>query len=244
MSRNGKPIGTRKRNHRAPYVGGFFAHSTAEVSPEARIGEDTKIWQFAQVREGAKIGRQCILGKDVYVDSHVFIGDNVKVQNGVSIYHGVTIEDGVFCGPHCVFTNDKLPRAVNPDGSLKGTDDWAVFFTWVKMGASIGAHATIVCGTIIGRWAMVGAGSVVTRDIPDYGLVYGNPARLHGFVCACGSLLTRDMATREIPGQVRMRCTKCEANIAIPARDYALLREYDGKESSPPLTDQFPARAA
>jgi len=139
----------------------FFAHATADVSPQADIGEGTKIWQHCQVREGAVIGRNCILSKGVYIDTGVRIGNNVKIQNGISVYHGVTLQDGVFCGPHCVFTNDRQPRSINPDGSLKSADDWVVSETLVKTGASIGAHATIVCGTTIGRWAMIGAGAVV-----------------------------------------------------------------------------------
>lgn len=166
-----------------------FIHSTADVSPAASVGEGTKIWQDCQVREGAVIGRDCVLGKGVYIDAGVRVGDNVKIQNGVSVYSGVTLEDGVFCGPGSVFTNDKEPRAVNPDGSLKGSGDWAVGRTLVRYGASIGANATIVCGVTIGRWAMVGAGAVVTRDVPDHGLVLGNPARLRGFVCSCGGRL-------------------------------------------------------
>jgi acetyltransferase-like isoleucine patch superfamily enzyme len=164
-------------------------HPTADVSPRAQIGEGSSIWHQAQVREGARIGRNCILSKGVYVDAGVILGDNVKVQNYVSIYHGVTIDDGVFCGPHCVFTNDKQPRAINPDSSLKAADDWTLSETRVKTGASIGANAVIVCGVTVGTWAMIGAGSVVTCDVPDHGLVFGNPARLHGFVCACGHQL-------------------------------------------------------
>ena len=168
---------------------GVKIHDTADVSDQAKIGAGTAIWHQAQVRGGAIIGPNCILGKGVYVDTGVTIGENVKVQNYVSIYHGVMIEDGVFCGPHCVFTNDKVPRAVNPDGSLKRDDDWAISTTLIRQGASIGAGATIVCGVTIGCWAMVGAGAVVTRDVPDHGLVWGNPARLHGFVCRCGGRL-------------------------------------------------------
>jgi acetyltransferase-like isoleucine patch superfamily enzyme len=141
------------------------------------------------VREDAQIGRNCILSKGVYVDAGVVLGDNVKVQNYVSIYHGVTIEDGVFCGPHCVFTNDRRPRAINPDGSLQTGTDWTVGKTLVRTGASIGANAVIVCGITVGAWAMIGAGSVVTRDVPDHGLMFGNPARLRGFVCRCGGRL-------------------------------------------------------
>lgn len=166
-------------------------HATAEVSAEAEIGEGSSIWHQAQVREGARIGRKCIVGKGSYVDAGVILGDNVKVQNYVSIYHGVTLEEGVFCGPHCVFTNDKRPRAINADGTLKGTDDWKLSETLVKKGAAIGANGVIVCGVTVGAWAMIGAGSVVTRDVPDYGLVCGNPARLIGFVCPCGERLSR-----------------------------------------------------
>ena len=190
-----------------------FVHPTADVSPEAAIGEGTKIWHHCQVREKAVIGVSCILSKGVYVDIGVRIGNNVKIQNGISIYHGVIIEDGVFCGPHCVFTNDKEPRAINPDGSPKSGTDWQVDQTLVKMGASIGAHATIVCGITIGCWAMIGAGAVVTHDVPDYGLVYGNPARLRGFVCPCGERLMTD---KEQPDVIEMRCSNCHATIVIP----------------------------
>ena len=196
----------------------FFVHPTSDVSPEASIGKGTKIWQHCQVREQAKIGQSCILSKGVYVDAGVHIGNNVKIQNGISVYHGVTLEDGVFCGPHCVFTNDRRPRAINPDGTLKSADDWMVSETLVKTGASIGAHATIVCGTTIGQWAMVGAGSVVTRDVPDFGLVYGNPARLHGFVCPCGEKLPE---ASEMSGDaVSLACAQCGRRTSIPRRVY------------------------
>ena len=187
-------------------------HPTADVSPEAQIGAGTAIWHQCQVREETKIGANCILSKGVYVDAGVMIGNHVKVQNYVSVYHGVTIEDGVFCGPHCVFTNDKNPRAVNPDGSLKSADDWVMSKTLVKQGASIGANATIVCGVTIGRWAMIGSGSVVSRDVPDYGLVWGNPARLHGFVCPCGIRLNKTGIEGE---HVRAECPNCGRQIEI-----------------------------
>jgi len=164
-------------------------HPTADVSPLAIIGEGTKIWHQAQVRERARIGRSCIIGKGVYIDFDVVIGDRVKIQNGVSIYHGATIEDGVFVGPHACLTNDKLPRAVSPDGELKSDADWEVGKILVQYGASIGAGAILVTGVTVGRFAMVGAGAVVTRDVAAHALVVGNPARPIGFVCMCGHRL-------------------------------------------------------
>jgi len=200
----------------------FFIHPTSDVSPKAKIGEGTRIWQHCQVREDAVIGENCILSKGVYIDFGVQIGNNVKIQNGISVYHGVTLEDGVFWGPHCVFTNDLLPRSINADGSLKKATDWVLSETRVGFGASLGAHSTIVCGNTIGRWAMVGAGAVVTHDVPDYGLVYGNPARLHGFVCPCGTKLTQ-LTSEENKYLVPMVCPKCHTRIEIPAADYARL---------------------
>ncbi len=199
-------------------------HPTAEVSEGARVGEGTSIWHHAQVREGATIGQHCIIGKGVYVDTGVCVGDNVKIQNYVSLYDGVTVEDGVFVGPYVCFTNDLYPRAVNPDGSLKTADDWTLSQTSVRRGAALGANSTIVCGVTIGRWAMVGAGSVVTRDVPDFGLVWGNPARLQGFVCPCGERLTEVAHERlGLADGVEMTCAKCQAKIVIPRPDYELL---------------------
>jgi acetyltransferase-like isoleucine patch superfamily enzyme len=164
-------------------------HRTAEVAPEARIGNGTRVWNQAQVRERARIGADCVIGKNVYVDAEVVIGDRVKVQNNVSIFRGVTIEDGAFIGPHVCFTNDRQPRSVNPDGSRLGEADWQVSPTLVRAGASLGANSTVLSGLTIGRWAMVGAGSVVTGDIADHELAVGNPARRIGGVCPCGQPL-------------------------------------------------------
>ncbi len=164
----------------------MFIHPTSEIEPGVSIGEDTKIWHYCHIRHDAVIGGECVIGRGVFVDFGVRIGSRVKVQNYVSIFHGVSIEDGVFVGPHVCFTNDLYPRAVNPDMSLQAADDWSLCETRVLSGASIGANATIVCGLTIGRWAMIGAGSTVTRDVPDYGLVVGNPARLIGWVCKGG----------------------------------------------------------
>lgn len=171
-------------------------HSTADVSPLATVGEDTQIWHQAQVREGARIGRQCILGKGVYVDFGVVIGDRCKLQNGAQVFHGVELADGVFVGPGAVLTNDMLPRAITPDGALKTDADWQVGRIVVGYGASLGAGCVVLPGVTIGRFALVGAGAVVTRDVPDHGLVRGNPARLAGYACACGYGLMETAADR------------------------------------------------
>ena len=167
-------------------------HPTADVSPNARIGKGTNIWNQAQIRENAQIGDNCIISKNVYIDFDVKIGNNVKIQNNVSIYHGVTIEDGVFIGPHACFTNDKKPRAINPDGTLKKSDDWEVSKILVKKGASIGANSTILPGILIGEFALIGAGSVVTKNVPDYASVIGNPSRQVYYVCKCAKKLEKN----------------------------------------------------
>ena len=198
-----------------------YIHQTAVVEDGAVIGEGTKVWHMAQVREGAVIGRNCILGKNVYIDHNVKIGNNVKIQNNCSIYFETVIEDGVFIAPHVVFTNDKVPRAVNPDSRLKssGTQgkDWNIGRIRVKTGASIGTHSTLLTDIVIGKWALVGAGSVVTKNVPDHGLVMGVPARLAGFVCKCGYRLRfLDSGDKS----VRMKCSKCDEEIEIPKSDY------------------------
>lgn len=196
---------------------GVRIHPTAEVSDKARIGDGTGVWHHAQVRENVSIGENCIIGKGVYVDAGVSIGNNVKIQNYVSVYHGLTIEDGVFVGPHVCFTNDMRPRAVNPDGSLKAADDWVLSETLIKRGAALGANSTIRCGITVGEWAMVGSGSVVTKDVPAHGLVYGNPAQLRGFVCACGEIAEKE----SLNGQaVTLKCPKCSRTFEISMQDW------------------------
>lgn len=160
---------------------GIFIHETAEVSDGAKIGKESRIWNLAQIREEAEIGEGCIISKNVYIDKGVRIGNYVKIQNNVNVYHGVTIEDDVFLGPSMTFTNDMFPRAF--------CEDWEVSETRVRKGASIGANAVIVCGNEVGEYAMVGAGSVVTKDVPDFALVAGNPAEQLGWVCKCGRRL-------------------------------------------------------
>lgn len=183
-------------------------HPTADISPSATIGEGTSIWHYCQVREGVHIGEQCILGKNVYVDFDVQIGDRVKIQNNCSVYHGVTLEAGVFLGPHVVLTNDLYPRAINPDGSLKGDADWEVGLIRIAYGASIGARSVVLPGVTIGRFAMVGAGAVVTRDVPDHGIVVGTPARLIGYACACGQRLQ--------PAGDGLACVRCGQHYSDP----------------------------
>lgn len=185
----------------------FSIHSAAEVSPEAHIGAGTHIWNQVQVREHALIGEQCNIGKGVYIDAHVQIGSRVKIQNHVSIFEGVTLEDGVFVGPHVCFTNDLFPRAITPDGKLKGATDWEITPTLVKYGASIGAGSIILCGVTIGEFALIGAGSMVTRDVPPHALVVGNPARQHGYVCHCAHRLS-DVHGDE--GKLAGWCKNCE----------------------------------
>jgi UDP-2-acetamido-3-amino-2,3-dideoxy-glucuronate N-acetyltransferase len=199
----------------------IFIHPTAEVSDKAIIGDNTKIWHHAQVRPGAKIGVNCIIGKGVYIDTDVPIGNNVKIQNYVSVYHGVNVEDGVFIGPHVCFTNDMRPRAINPDDSPKAASDWVLSETHIKKGAALGANSTIRCGITINEWAMVGSGSVVTRDVPAHGLVFGNPARLHGFVCTCGE----KVHCKEKKGKfILAECPSCHQTLEISSKEWEKTR--------------------
>lgn len=163
----------------------YFVHESSYVDENVQIGDGTRIWHFCHIQSGASIGEGCSLGQNVNIAEAVRVGNGVRIQNNVSVYQGVTIEDGVFLGPSCVFTNDLTPRARYP----KGKDHYRQ--TLVREGASIGANATIVCGHTIGRYAMVAAGSVVTKDIPDYALVMGVPARICGKVDEQGNIVER-----------------------------------------------------
>jgi acetyltransferase-like isoleucine patch superfamily enzyme len=173
---------------------GYSAHPSAVIEDGCVIGDATRIWHFAHIRAGARIGSGCVIGKGVFLDTGVVIGRNVKIQNNASIYHGVSVGDGVFIGPNVCFTNDRLPRAVMPDMTARTATDWTVISTTVEDGASIGANATIVAGITLGHWSMVGAGSVVTRSVPPFGLVVGNPARLVGVVAETGEVIARTYA--------------------------------------------------
>lgn len=153
-------------------------HPTAEVSDKATVGKGTKIWHQVQVLDDASVGEDCNIGKCVYIDTGVIVGSRVKIQNGVSLYRGVTVESDCFIGPNATFTNDMYPRSFSVD--------FAVIPTFIGRGASIGANATIICGVTIGEYAMIGAGAVVTVDVPAYALVVGNPARIIKYLCKCG----------------------------------------------------------
>lgn len=195
-------------------------HPTADVSDDAEIGPGTRIWSQVQVREGAFVGSECILGKGAYVDLKVRIGDRCKLQNGVFVFHGFNLEDGVFLGPGVMLLNDKHPRAINLDGSLKTDSDWTVSEAVVRRGAAVGGGAVVLPGVSIGRFAMVGSGAVVTREVPDHGIVVGNPARLRGFACACG----RQLEALEPDAEgMHMRCRACGSEVSIPLDDYQRL---------------------
>ena len=190
--------------------------ATSVVDETAVIGEGTRVWNFVHIRENAEIGKQCVLADYVYVGRGVKIGNNVKIQNRATVYEGVTIEDRVFVGPHVTFTNDFYPRSFSTD--------WKITPTHVKEGASIGARAVIVCGVTIGEYALIGAGSVVTEDVPPQALVYGNPARIRGFVCRC----SRKLETEEKhENYVLMKCQFCNEKYKIATEDYARLKKVE-----------------
>lgn len=165
----------------------YFVHESSYVDDDVVIGDGTKVWHFCHIQKGARIGENCSFGQNVNISNNVIVGNQVKIQNNVSVYEGVVLEDGVFCGPSCVFTNDLTPRARYPKGSAGYKP------TIVKKGASIGANATVVCGHNIGENALIGAGAVVTDNVPAHALMLGVPARQKGWVCECGEILGDDL---------------------------------------------------
>ena len=180
------------------------------MEENVEIGDDTRIWHFVHVRRGARIGRACNIGKGVFIDEGARVGDGVKIQNFVSVYRGVEVADNAFLGPSVTLTNDLYPRAFSRE--------WKVVPTIIEEGASIGANATIVCGVRIGRYSMVGAGTVVTRDVPPYGLVVGVPARLVGFVCKCGRPLRKLIQIKQ--SVVVFECEECGSRVEVYRTDY------------------------
>ncbi|MBM4420041.1 MAG: N-acetyltransferase [Chloroflexi bacterium] len=183
-----------------------FVHGSAIVHERARVGRGTRVWAFAQIREDASVGAECNVGKGVYIGAGVVVGDRCKMENNASLFEGLTVENDVFVGPHVVFTNDRSPRATNPDGSLQTAADWTLGRTTVRRGASIGAGAVVLPDREIGRHALVAAGAVVTRDVPPHAVVIGNPGRIAGYICACGRGRTSDF--RPDPDGVQ-RCERC-----------------------------------
>lgn len=190
--------------------------STSVVDENAVIGDGTRVWNFVHIRENAEIGKKCVLGDHVYVGRGVKIGKGVKLENRATVYEGVTIEDNVFVGPHVTFTNDLTPRSFSTN--------WKIHPTLVKEGTSIGAGTVIVCDVTIGEYALIGAGSVVTEDIPSHALAYGNPARIRGFVCRNG----RKLETKEKKeNYVLMKCPVCKETYKIPVEDYVRMRKEE-----------------
>ncbi len=191
----------------------YFVHPTAIIESDVIIGKETRIWHFVHIRSHAKIGKNCNLGKDVFIDSNVEIGDYVKIQNGVSLYQGIKVGDEVFIGPHAIFTNDLYPRAFN--------SEWKCVQTQIHSGASVGAGAIILCGITIGKYAMIGAGSVVTRDVPEHVLVFGNPAQIRRAVCKCGIPLEKSLGRVDKESEtVKFQCLKCKEKISISLEIY------------------------
>lgn len=197
---------------------GFFTHETSIIERSCQIGEGTKIWHFSYLMPEVTIGRDCVIGQNVFIGKGVKIGSNIKIENNVSVFEGVTLEDDVFCGPSCTFTN-----VINPRSRIPRKHDFKP--TLVKKGATIGANATIICGNIIGRYAFIGAGSVVTKDVLDYALVYGNPAQLHGWVCECGVKLEEDRSKLVCPGCGKLYQEKGKELIRIETKPESKSKE-------------------
>lgn len=177
----------------------YFVHKSSSVEKGSKIGAGTTVWYFCHIRKGADIGKNCNIGQNVFIDGGVTIGDRVKIQNNVSVYRGVSVGDGAFLGPSCVFTNVKKPRSLHP----RDKKDFGK--TSVGKGATVGANATIICGNNIGGHAFIGAGAVVTKDVPDYALVVGNPAKRIGWVCECGEKMSLNSKKKAV-------CANCGAS--------------------------------
>jgi UDP-2-acetamido-3-amino-2,3-dideoxy-glucuronate N-acetyltransferase len=202
LEHNGQQVKLKHLPHPTQHLA-YYVHPTAIVEEGAQLGKATKVWHFSHVMPETVIGENCNIGQNVFIARNTRIGNNVKIQNNVSIYEGVILEDDVFCGPSCVFTNVKTPRSAYPRNTA---DDYTE--TLVKKGVSIGANATIVCGVIIGEYALIGAGAVVTRDVPAHAVVYGNPSKLKGWVCKCGTVIVDKKADM-------LECDRCDTKLGL-----------------------------
>ncbi|HEY5487106.1 MAG TPA: acyltransferase [Candidatus Limnocylindrales bacterium] len=201
-------------------------HASADLESDVSVGPGSSVWNRAVLRSGASIGAQCVVGRDAFIDEGVRVGDRVKIQNGALVYHGVTVGDGVFIGPGAILTNDRYPRAVTATGELARGGDWTVSPIELEDGCSIGAGAIVVAGMRVGRFATIGAGAVVTRDVPDHALVVGNPARRIGWVCACGARLTDGTgadAPPDLSPNAILGCSRC-------GREYAYIHQAGSLE--------------
>jgi len=204
-------------------------HATADLEPNVDVGPGTSIWHRVQVRTGATVGAECVIGRDAFIDEGVSIGNRVKIQNGALVYHGVTIEDGVFIGPGAILTNDRYPRAITSSGDLAGAEDWTVSPITLREGCSIGAGAIVVAGVDVGRYAMVGAGAVVSRTVTNHALVAGNPARRIGWVCACGARLV-DANGEPVPAEPERYAAHTELICGSCGRTYAYVPDAETLE--------------
>jgi UDP-2-acetamido-3-amino-2,3-dideoxy-glucuronate N-acetyltransferase len=207
-------------------------HPSADLEADVQVGPGSSIWHRAQVRGGARIGAECIVGRDVFIDEGVAIGDRVKVQNAALIYRGVSVEDGVFIGPGAILTNDRYPRAITSTGDLATAEDWTVSTITLRHGCSIGAGAIVVAGVDVGRFAMAGAGAIVTRDVTSYALVAGNPAHRIGWVCACGSRLV-DSAGDPAPADPARFSRDKDLSCQPCGRVYTYVPDVDSLEERP-----------
>jgi UDP-2-acetamido-3-amino-2,3-dideoxy-glucuronate N-acetyltransferase len=193
-------------------------HASVDLESDVSVGPGSSVWNRAVLRNGASIGASCVIGRDAFIDEGVRVGDRVKIQNGALVYHGVTVGNGVFIGPGAILTNDRYPRAITSNGELARGEDWTVSPIELADGCSIGAGAIVVAGTRVGRFATVGAGAIVTHDVPDHALVAGNPARRIGWVCACGARLTdstgADTAS-DLSPDASLGCSRCGRGYAF-----------------------------
>jgi UDP-2-acetamido-3-amino-2,3-dideoxy-glucuronate N-acetyltransferase len=213
-------IGREVARRRNPVIDpSAHIHATADLESDVSVGPGTSVWHHAQIRRGARIGRDAVIGRDVFIDESVTLGDRVKVQNRALVYHGVTVADDVFIGPGAILTNDRRPRSLNAHGGLARAADWAISPIHISIGASIGAGAVVVAGRDVGPYAMVGAGAVVTHDVPGHALVVGNPARQIGWVCVCGERLVETAGD----GAVAFACPACGRRYDRASADGALV---------------------